>query len=128
MRHVLPEDRDGVNRPFRAAAEGGTEWHFECRTRDADGRERRTEARGRPVHDAGGRPIRLLGVVADLTERKRAEERRALLLGELNHRVRTHSPWRGRSRSEPPATRRTCLLSRPGSRRGRSRWPVPTPC
>ncbi len=90
MRHVLPEDRDRVERSFRAAAEGGAaEWHFECRIRRAgDGSEHWIEARGQPVRDAEGRPARLLGVVADVTERKRAEERRALLANELNHRVK----------------------------------------
>ena len=46
---------------------GAEEWHFECRIRRADGgAERWIEARGRPVRDEGGRPVRLLGVVADL--------------------------------------------------------------
>jgi PAS domain S-box-containing protein len=89
MRHVLPEDRDGVDRSFRAAVEGGAEWHFECRVRRAgDGEARWIEARGRPVFDAEGRPVRLLGVVADVTERRLAKERRALLVAELNHRVK----------------------------------------
>ena len=41
MRHVLPEDRGHVERSFRAAVEGGGEWHFECRIhRAGDGEER----------------------------------------------------------------------------------------
>src|SRR3954463_8546625 len=88
-KHVLPEDRDHVDRYFHAAAEGGADWHFECRIRRADDSEVRwIEARGQPVRDAEGRPVRLLGVVADVTERKRAEERQALLLAELSHRVK----------------------------------------
>jgi two-component sensor histidine kinase len=46
------------------------------------------EIRGQPLHDVEGRQVRLLGVVADITDRKRAEERRALLVNELNHRVK----------------------------------------
>lgn len=89
LRHVLPEDRARVDRSFRAAAEGGAEWHFECRIRRVDNGEARwIEARGRPVLDAQGRTARLLGVVADITERRRDEERRSLLIKELNHRVK----------------------------------------
>jgi PAS domain S-box-containing protein len=89
MRHVLPEDRGSVARAFRAAVEGGAaDLSFECRVRRADGAERWIEGRGQPVRDAAGRPVRLLGVLADVTERKRAEERRALLVNELNHRVK----------------------------------------
>jgi PAS domain S-box-containing protein len=87
--HLLPEDRDHVERAFREAAERGADLHTECRIRRADtGEVRWIEIRGQPLHDAEGRQVRLLGVVADITDRKRAEERRALLVNELNHRVK----------------------------------------
>jgi PAS domain S-box-containing protein len=87
--HLLPEDRDHVGRAFREAVESGVEWHAECRIRRADtGEVRWIEIRGQPLHDAEGRQVCLLGVVADITDRKRAEERRALLVNELNHRVK----------------------------------------
>ena len=89
MRHVVAEDRGPVARAFRAAAAGGgADLSFECRVRRADGEVRWIEGRGQPVRDADGRTVRLLGVVQDITERKRAEERRALLVNELNHRVK----------------------------------------
>lgn len=40
------------------------------------------------MRDATGRLERMVGVNFDLTERKRAEERRSLLINELNHRVK----------------------------------------
>jgi PAS domain S-box-containing protein len=40
------------------------------------------------VHDEGGRFLYAVRVVHDITERKRAEQRRTLLLAELNHRVK----------------------------------------
>ncbi|MCO6385479.1 PAS domain S-box protein [Aliihoeflea sp. 40Bstr573] len=40
------------------------------------------------MHDDTGRLMRMVGVNIDLTERKRAEERRGLLINELNHRVK----------------------------------------
>jgi len=74
--HVLPEDRQHVASTFRYAVETRAEWHFECRIRRAsDGEERWIEARGRPDGGKGnGPPTHLLGIVADITERKHAEE------------------------------------------------------
>jgi PAS domain S-box-containing protein len=87
--HLLPQDRDRVEQAFREAVESNAEWHTECRIRRADtGEVRWIEIRGQPLHHVDGRQVRLLGVVADITDRKRAEERRALLVGELNHRVK----------------------------------------
>jgi two-component sensor histidine kinase len=44
--------------------------------------------RARREFDAAGRPRRTFGVVIDVTERKRAEEQRALLAREVDHRAR----------------------------------------
>jgi two-component sensor histidine kinase len=44
--------------------------------------------RGKAAYDADAAPRRLAGVVFDVTDRKRAEERQRLLLDELNHRVK----------------------------------------
>lgn len=41
-----------------------------------------------PVPDADGAPARLLAISRDVTERRRAEEARQLVLRELNHRVK----------------------------------------
>ena len=74
--HVLPEDRVHVAGEFRLAIETGTELHIECRIRRADdGETRWIEVDGRSYGGAGSSsPIRLLGIVADITDRKRAEE------------------------------------------------------
>jgi len=40
------------------------------------------------IRDADGRPERVVGALFDITERKRAEEHRDLLINELNHRVK----------------------------------------
>jgi len=73
--HVLPEDREHVARAFREAVDDRVEWHFECRIRRAsDGEERWIEARGKPDGARGNiPPTHLLGIVADVTERKHAE-------------------------------------------------------
>ncbi|MBN8996314.1 MAG: PAS domain-containing protein [Rhizobiales bacterium] len=57
-------------------------------TRPGDATPRWALLQGRVFFDAGGRPVRTLGIVMDTTERKQAEERQRLLLNELNHRVK----------------------------------------
>ncbi len=74
--HVLAEDREHVASTFRQAVDTRAEWHFECRIRrDSDGQVRWIEARGRPDGGRGnGPPTHLLGIVADITKRKDAEQ------------------------------------------------------
>jgi len=73
--HVLPEDREHVASAFRKAVSDRVEWHFECRIRRAsDGEERWIEARGKPDGARGNiPPTHLLGIVADVSDRKRTE-------------------------------------------------------
>ena len=87
LSHVLPEDRERVACGFRHAVEAGADWQFQCRIRRAgvdtgDGTIRWTsggtihwiEARCRLDVGQGHRPTHMRGVVADITERKFAEE------------------------------------------------------
>ena len=41
-----------------------------------------------PLHDSSGKPVGAVNMLVDITERKRAEERQALLVRELHHRVK----------------------------------------
>jgi len=92
--HVLPEDREHVGSTFRHAVDTRAEWHFECRIRRAsDGEVRWIEARGQPEGGHGNHPpTHLLGIVADITERKDAEEalQRYNEMLEVNVAERTH--------------------------------------
>ena len=76
LEQVLAEDRDHVASAFSRAVETGTEWHFECRIRRADGGDIRwIEARGKPAGARNNTPAtRMLGIVADITSRKAAED------------------------------------------------------
>jgi PAS domain S-box-containing protein len=78
---IHPDDRERVRTDVRAALERG-EHHTEYRIVRPDGALRWVEGRGVVFHDAAGRPERLLGVCADVTDDKRAEARVAFL-GEL---------------------------------------------
>ncbi len=73
LNHVHPADRAEVDLAFRTATETGAAWDFECRITGADGEPRWIWAGGETIRDAAGTPIRMLGVVGDITERKEAE-------------------------------------------------------
>ena len=90
--HVLPEDRESVDAAFRAATRDGTDWDFECRIRRADGAERWIWARGRIWSNAAGETTRMLGVVADITDRK-AEEAALLASERQFHRAIAAAPF-----------------------------------
>ena len=76
LSHLLPEDREHVHRVHSKAMDAGTELHFECRIhRAGDGEVRWIEVHGRPDSQHGNTPPnRMLGIVADITERKLADE------------------------------------------------------
>lgn len=87
---VHPDDRERVLGGYDAALKrpGGGDFSFEHRVVRADGTVRWLLAHGRVLTGADGRPARVLGTSLDITERKLAEEHKALLLEELNHRVK----------------------------------------
>jgi PAS domain S-box-containing protein len=76
MAHIHPDDRDFVERLFGQAIETSGDWHFECRVVWPDGSLHWIEAHG-SIYKEGGQATRMLGIVADATDRKLAE--RALL-------------------------------------------------
>ncbi len=76
LEHVLPEDREHVASTFRRAVDAEEEWDVECRMRRAgDGELCWISVRGRHsgyLDNIGH--THLLGIVADITTRKTAEE------------------------------------------------------
>lgn len=86
--HVVAEDRARVRRAYRAARDGAAPLKLEFRIRRAgDGDTRWLEALGALHRGPDGRG-KFLGVLADVTERRRSEARLRLTVGELNHRVK----------------------------------------
>ena len=75
LEHVLPEDRPEVQRKFRQAVTDQSDWSFECRIRRADGKVRWIWVRGGHERDFEGKVNRMSGLVRDITERKRLEDR-----------------------------------------------------
>ena len=85
--YVHPDERARVDRTFHRAIETRSDWHFECRIVWRDGRVRWIWARGRALCDAAGKPVRMLGTVGDITDRKLAEEKILALNAELARRT-----------------------------------------
>ena len=73
LEHVLAEDRSEVDRRFREATAAQADWSFECRICRADGEIRWIWAAGGHERNAEGKPVRMSGIVQDITERKRTE-------------------------------------------------------
>lgn len=73
LSHVLADDRRAVAAAFDAAViEGMLE--FECRIRSANrGEVRWIAGRGRTHYDSLGTPVRIAGIIQDITQRKEAD-------------------------------------------------------
>lgn len=74
-----PDDRDAMRAAAMRAAETGQGYHREFRTKRADGAVRWAETRTYVLPDDRGRPMTLVGLVADVTERRRREDANAFL-------------------------------------------------
>lgn len=83
LAHVHPDDREAVAASFAEALDRAESWDFECRIIRADEAQRWIWARGGVHRDGDGVPVRALGIVSDITDRKRAEEERRRLTSEL---------------------------------------------
>ena len=85
---IHPEDRERVDRGIHAVIDGkGTSWTDEYRFQRADGGYADVLDRGYVIRDSDGQAVRMIGAMLDLTERKRAEVRRAAL-ATLSDRIR----------------------------------------
>jgi two-component sensor histidine kinase len=91
-KYIKPEDLAGLDKAFAAARFSGApcraEYRVLSRSGAHSGQLRWVAVEGNVARDAAGRPIRLLGVTRDITQRKLAEEQKDLLLAELDHRVK----------------------------------------
>ena len=76
---IHPDDLPRVVETIRAAIEDNAEHKVEYRVLRPDGSARWLSSRGQVVRDASGVPVRLIGALLDVTDRKRAEDRLELL-------------------------------------------------
>jgi two-component sensor histidine kinase/PAS domain-containing protein len=92
-RFVHPDDRERIDTAFAEALRTGGTCKAEYRVVYPPDHPQAGEVRwitfeGSIVRDAQGQPVRLLSVIRDNTEKKRAEEHQKLLIAELDHRVK----------------------------------------
>jgi len=85
---VHEDDRQRRDDAVAAAIAEGTPLDIEYRVCTPQGEERWIQVRGQASYRADGTPLEMAGVSQDITERKRAEDHRALLAHELSHRVK----------------------------------------
>jgi PAS domain S-box-containing protein len=71
---VHPDDRDSLRGDISDAVRAGGDYVREFRVVHADGTERWLASRGHVLVDDGGRPAVAVGLMADVTERRRRED------------------------------------------------------
>ena len=95
---IHPDDREAVLARVEQTLDraSGGDQRMEHRIVRPDGETRWVASRGRMIYEEGsGRPLRLIGTVLDITDRKHAEEElkaalatKEILLREVNHRIK----------------------------------------
>ena len=71
---VHPADRLAVEQGLGRASENGQRCELDFRVVDPDGHTRWLAMRGQRAHDEPGKPVRVLGLVMDMTDRRQLEE------------------------------------------------------
>jgi PAS domain S-box-containing protein len=72
LRHLDPEHRERVRAIFADATTDGA-IEFECLIHAEDGSQRWASLKGQVQHDASHMPVRITGVISDITARKEAD-------------------------------------------------------
>jgi PAS domain S-box-containing protein len=81
---VHPEDRPNIQQSVeRALSDDTYDYVIEHRFLGKDGEIHWLEGRGKVYRDANGKPVRMVGTVVDITDRKHAEAERERLIREL---------------------------------------------
>jgi PAS domain S-box-containing protein len=88
LSRVHPDDRAGCDVKIAQAIQSGEDYVNEYRICQPGGEVRWVSARGRFLYDEHRKPVRMLGAMIDVTQRRREEEWQRLLVAELQHRVR----------------------------------------
>ncbi|MBW4444862.1 MAG: AAA family ATPase [Plectolyngbya sp. WJT66-NPBG17] len=83
---VHPEDIHRIEQAVTAALATHTDYEAEYRVIYPNGSIRWLVGRGRGIYDEAGQPVRMLGVILDISDRKRAEQ--ASILEERNRMAR----------------------------------------
>jgi PAS domain S-box-containing protein len=74
LEFVHPEDVPALDEAFAKVRAEGAEYHMQYRVRSRDGSVRWIESQGRIQRNVEGKPVRIMGVMADVTKRRQSEE------------------------------------------------------
>ncbi len=85
---IHPDDRAAIQRGVRSATAADRPFHLEARMLRSDGAERWVIGSVVLLPRAAGRQAAIVATVQDITERRRAEERQAMLAREVDHRAK----------------------------------------
>jgi PAS domain S-box-containing protein len=83
-----PDDRERAREVWRHSLTTGEPYHIEYRLRHCSGQYRWVIGRAQCVRDENGEITRWFGTCTDIHDLKEVEEKRQLLLREMNHRVK----------------------------------------
>lgn len=86
VERLHPDDREAAVTALSSHLERGTPYDVSFRLRHADGDYRACVSRGRALRDAEGRPVRMTGIIGDVTEQRR-------LYREVQEAVRTRDEF-----------------------------------
>ena len=96
--HVHPDDRARVEEDIRSTIGGtGAEWSHDYRFLRSDGTYADVFDRGYLIRGPRGEPVRMIGAMLDLTERKRGERRLRAMNAMLEERVEERTRERDRT-------------------------------
>lgn len=87
--HLHPEDRDEVVQVIRDHLQSGARYEKEARIRLKDGSYRWFMGTGQAVWNSSGKPIRFIGTILDIHERKSAETAKSEFVSTVSHELRT---------------------------------------
>jgi two-component system, LuxR family, sensor kinase FixL len=82
---VYEDDRAAVTHAIKESVEGGKDYEMEYRVRGEGGNLRWISARGRVENENGRSPLRMRGVLLDVTEKRSSETELHQLRGQLAH-------------------------------------------
>lgn len=85
MSALHPDDRDAVRRAIESSLSAEGDYEVEYRVPLPDGRTRWIAARGQAERDSNGKPVRMRGVVLDITARRHSDLELQQLRGQLAH-------------------------------------------
>lgn len=71
---IHPDDREMVNNAYSFSVKNKTPYHIEHRLKFNDGRIKYVVEQCETFYDEAGNPVRSLGIVQDITDRKKAEQ------------------------------------------------------